>query len=103
MDNVIYNENHEIVYFNSPTQVSFVDTNLEPEDWMHLGGIAYQDRIICGCCGGVLELTDINEDWRNLCAESDPAIVAAVEKFETPIRVYDDWVDISEEIIGEEV
>ena len=42
--------------------------------YVEVGGDVY---IICGCCGGVMELTDI-----------------------TDIKLFDDWVNIEEEIRG---
>ena len=65
-------------FFEKPTQVKFYDS--ENECW--LGGIAYGDVIICGCCGSILEIAD----------------------FENPdkeIKEYPKWLNISEEIIGE--
>ncbi len=38
------------------------------------------DYIICGCCGGIFQLDDEVIDWWS---------------------IYPDWVDISNEIIGE--
>jgi len=49
------------------------------------GGIwdTEEDIIICGCCGGVFEKDDIND---------------GIFQF----KVYENWVDISQEIIGDE-
>ena len=49
------------------------------------GGIwdSEEDIIICGCCGGIFEKDDIHD---------------GVFQF----KVYDNWVDISEEIMGDE-
>ncbi len=44
------------------------------------GGIMYQNKVICGCCGGTFELNEI-------CY----------------LKEYKTWVNISEEITGEEV
>lgn len=63
-------------YFERPTQVKFYDGINHA--WM--GGIAYQDEIICGCCGGILKVDEFK----------DNEIVA-----------YDHWINISDEIIGE--
>lgn len=46
----------------------------------YTGGIAYQDKVICGCCGGIFDLNEI-------CY----------------LKEYKTWVNISEEITGEEV
>lgn len=48
-------------------------------DENYSGGILVDGKyIICGCCGGVIELEEVAE-----------------------IYPYSDWVDISDEIIGE--
>ena len=62
-------------HYDVPTQVKFYDK--DNEVW--LGGIAYGDEIICGECGGVFELSDLEPH----------------EVEELP------WIDISEAIIGE--
>ena len=59
--------------FNAPTQVKFYVNESGP-----LGGIAYGDKIICGCCGGIFEFDDC----------------ISIETLE--------WVNISEEILGDE-
>ena len=45
-------------YYHTPTQVKVED----PDRNGYTYGIAYQDFIICGCCGGIFELADLNED-----------------------------------------
>ena len=71
-------------YFAAPTQVKFWDV-----DGNHyIGGIAYRDEIICGCCGGTFRISDIYE-------------VAPDTLEEDPIVVYD-WVDISQYICGDD-
>ena len=45
-------------YYHTPTQVKVED----PDGEGYITGIAYQDFIICGCCGGIFELADLNED-----------------------------------------
>lgn len=67
-------------YFEVPTQVKFWDRR-------YIGGIAYRDEIICGCCGGIFRISDIYE-------------VAPDTLEEDPIVVYNNWVDISHEICG---
>lgn len=71
-------------YFEVPTQVKFWDI----EGDHYLGGIAFRDEIICGCCGNVF---DINEIY-----ESAPDTLE-----EDPIVVYDTWVNLSSEILGD--
>lgn len=71
-------------YFEVPTQVKFWDIGGDH----YIGGIAYRNEIICGCCGSIF---DINEIY-----ESAPDTLK-----EDPIVVYDSWVDISNEICGD--
>lgn len=56
-----------------PKQVKF---RLDGE-WK--GGIAYRDEIICGCCGGIQELSKFADD---------------------EVVDYEVWISISDEIIG---
>ena len=63
----------KITKFDFPTQVIFYD--FEHGEWA--GGIAYGTKIICGCCGGIFEIEEVNN-----------------------IEVLP-WIDISSEIIGE--
>ena len=46
--------------FGMPMQVMFLDTNADKPFW--IGGIAFNDYIICGCCGGVVFLKEFWED-----------------------------------------
>ena len=68
--------------FDEPTQIAFWDYDGGHWD----GGIAYGTEIICGCCGGVLDIDEIYE--------------FAPEDIDEPIHVFDAWVSVSEEIIG---
>lgn len=72
-------------YFYIPTQVRFWDY----KDGRYKGGIAYRDEIICGCCGGVFNISKIYK-------------VAPDTLLENPIIVYDDWVGISSSICGDD-
>lgn len=67
--------------FDVPTQVRFYDVNGDH----YIGGIAYNDYVICGCCGGVIPISEIFED-------------APYEV--VPLFIYEHWVDIQEEITG---
>ena len=82
-----------ILDFDFPRQVKFIDFDSGNEDqttW--LGGIAIGDKIICGCCGGLIDIQELWETWDELKDEypNDTA----------PIYVYQEWMDISEEIKG---
>lgn len=68
-----------------PTQVMF--WNDAEEDWCY--GIAYGEEIICGCCGGTLEIDEVIED----------GLERGVQQ---PIHEYEDWVDICDAIHGDE-
>ena len=72
------------MYFESPTQVAFWDTDGDH----YVGGIAYLDEVICGCCGGITSIEEIYE--------------FAPEFIKEPIVEYDTWVDLEEAICGDE-
>lgn len=69
-------------YFETPTQVKFWDVH-------YIGGIAYRNKIICGCCGGILDISTIYEFAPDTLEED-------------PIIPYDNWVNLSSEICGDE-
>jgi hypothetical protein len=90
MERVLYGEDGRILNFNVPTQVKYLDADADEGDtW--IGGIGYNGWIICGCCGGLIDIDEIYE-----AASWDPS-----KEGIAPIIVYDDWVDISENIAGE--
>ena len=62
-----------IFMFKNPTQVKFFD----PEEQETLYGIGFGDQIICGCCGGTFEVSEVEN-----------------------IEILP-WIDISEAICGE--
>ena len=79
-------------YYEQPTMVRFFDPNYiddyEVENRYEtpmLGGIAYQDVVICGCCGGTFNLRELNE-WNK-----------------TQNLEYEEleWIDIVDAIVGE--
>ena len=65
-------------FYEVATQVKFIESADVVDEPHWIGGIAYQDYIICCECGSIIELSDIED------------IV------ELP------WVSISDEVIGEE-
>lgn len=71
-------------YFKIPSQVKFWDY----EGGYYLGGIAYRDKIICGCCGDVCDISEIYKFAPDTLEED-------------PIVVYDTWVDLSSGICGD--
>ena len=71
--------------FNKPTQVMYWDA--DGDHWV--GGIAYGTEIICGCCGGIINIDEVYE--------------FAPEEVINPIVIFNYWVDLSEEIIGEDI
>ena len=73
-------------YFETPVQVMFHDVD-NPGSWR--AGIAYKNEIICGCCGGVFEISEIVEF-------SDGVV-------KCPIYFYDCWDDLTDEIMGGEL
>ena len=70
--------------FDKPTQVLFWD--YDGEHWA--AGIAYGGIIICGCCGGIFELEEVN--------------TYAPDNISNPI-ISLEWIDLTQEIAGEEM
>ena len=68
-------------YFEVPTQVRFWDVDGDH----YIGGIAYRNEIICGCCGGIFDISEIYESAPDTLKED-------------PIVVYDTWVNLSSKI-----
>lgn len=82
-------ESHEVQdYYDIPHQVTFDDYDTEPDEngeyLYEISGIAWQDKVICACCGGVIELSEIKE-----MVESDPRIHFTAHEY---------WADFSETI-----
>ena len=74
-------------YFETPRQVVFVEPN--KEELQFCMGIAYKDEVICACCGGVFEISEILE--------------AGVEyDLIQSIWIYEEWMDCSSNIQGGE-
>ena len=73
----------KILDFEKPTQVAFWDVDGDH----YIGGIAYGSKIICGCCGGVVEIAEVYE---------------FAPEGVTPIVAYDDWEAFDDSIIGED-
>ena len=71
------------MYFDTPTQVVFYDYDNE----CYTGGIAYKDEIICGCCGGIIEIADLYE--------SVPEGIEAIKEYAA-------WISIDDAICGGE-
>lgn len=65
-------------FYDVPTQVKFIESPDVVDDPHWIGGIAYKDYVICGECGGIVDLKDIEN----------------IEEFP--------WCDISDEIIGDD-
>lgn len=72
----------ELVNNRIPRQVMFWDGE------NHCAGIMVGKLLVCGCCGGTFNL--------------DEVIEMAREDDQVPVRVFDTWVDISDEIRGDE-
>ena len=54
----------------------------------YCAGFMIGELLVCGCCGGTFDL--------------DEVIKMAREDDQVPVRVFDTWVDISDEIMGDE-
>lgn len=80
---------NKTLYYDKPTQVKFLDI-LESESdkpyW--IGGIAYHNEVICGCCGDTIEISELYEKAEE-CGYGYGPIEALI------------WIDISEAIKGE--
>ena len=74
------------LYYDIPTQVKFFDFGSEESYW--IGGIAFQDVIICGFCGGVIGISDLYDEAEENGLGEDPIKVLR-------------WIDINAEIKGE--
>lgn len=79
-------------YYETPTQVMFYEA--DPDTWTW--GIAYKDDIICACCGAVLHITEVIDDFNDYAEERG----AKVSK---PIYEYNGWYDISKSVYGGEL
>ena len=73
---------HDLVNNRIPCQVMFWDGE------NHCAGIMIGKLLVCGCCGGTFDL--------------DEVIEMARVGGQVPVRVFDTWVDISDEIRGDE-
>lgn len=92
-----------ILSFDVPTQVAF----WSEEDERYIGGIGYGTEIICGCCGGIVEISEVYEftpvditpiiehgdDWIDLTEQilTDDERLFVSEYFGTPGEMIDDW------------
>lgn len=76
----------KILYYDKPTQVKFLDFDGGEPYW--IGGIAFHDVVICGCCGDTVEISELYEKAEE-CGYGYSPIEALI------------WIDISEEIKGE--
>ena len=77
---IIDREEIDNMWFDEPKQVAFieeVESDIVTENVV-IGGIAYEDFIICGECGGRVDLSDVEA-----------------------IYIFNDWISINEEILGE--
>lgn len=64
-------------------QIMFYD---KANDVRHGGILTDEGDIICGCCGGVIPADEIGEEY-------DHQI----------LKIFDYWVDLTEEICGDEL
>lgn len=46
-------------FYNAPTQVRFIKSVDVVDEPRWIGGIAFQNYIICGECGGIVSLEDV--------------------------------------------
>lgn len=79
-------------YYERPTQVMFYEAESNTWSW----GIAYKEDIICACCGAVLHITEIIDDFIDYAEENKA-------KLSKPIYEYRGWCDFVETIYGDEL
>ena len=72
----------EDAYFLTPLQAFAEFDTDDIENPVIKGGIVYKDEFICGCCGNTFPFKG---------------------KFIKKLHVYKNWIDISDEIVGESV
>ena len=78
-------------WYERPVQVAFCDVdNSDENNINYIGGIAYQDKIICGCCGGLIDIEEIFECAEDYLPEGTPVIIEDGY-----------WADITREIMPE--
>lgn len=68
--------------YDSPTMVIFCEQEDGEDEVRMIGGIAYNDYIICGECGGLIMIDEVLEQFGE----------DGIKEFK--------WVDISEAIMG---
>lgn len=85
-----------ITNYENPMQVKFLDfdATLEYGEPYWTGGIAYSDFIICGCCGAIIGIDDIMDDYEE---NKEEFLALGIEE---PIVAYKEWIDISGSILG---
>ena len=71
-------------YFEVPTQVKFWDVDGDH----YVGGIAYRNDVICGCCGGIFDISEIYESAPDTL-DNDPIVVV------------NGWKNLSDKMCGE--
>ena len=69
-------------YFLAPIQAFAEFEENDDGEKVVKGGIVYKNEFICGCCGNVCQFKD---------------------KLIKKLYVYEDWVDVSDQITGESV
>lgn len=72
------------LYFNVPTQVRFLDLDADEEYHDYCNGIAFQDFVICGCCGGVFDLKELYDLAEEVGIPAEKVIIP-----------YDSWRDLN--------
>ena len=91
-------------YYDEPKQVKFLEDVGDGETVEHYG-IAYQDVIICGCCGGIIEKDEVS--IMHCQGEHVNEVKHFYENNEEEncshdvIEVFEYWIDLSDAIIGE--
>ena len=80
-------------YFDHPTQVKYldIDSGYDVNEAHYVGGIAYRDEIICGCCGATISIEDLMELAHDMQINEADLIIP-----------FHSWIDIEYKIRGDE-
>lgn len=63
-------------FYEVPTQVKFIENENVVDEPRWIGGIAFENKVICGECGGIISLEDIADIVELPWADISEAICA---------------------------
>ena len=59
-------------YYSAPTMVSFINPDTDEDTVDTIIGIAYNESIICACCGGVWDIPTLIKAFEEQNEDFDP-------------------------------